>query len=267
MRQHGAAAVALEDAAEPRTERNGAGQRDRAADGVHDGGAGEVAERERLHDRQPAVRSPGPVADDRIDEAGDADAVEDVADEAAAADHGARRDRRARVGEGELEDPERQQRNAGGAVGVGEALQEEAVVPMKPLPGSNMKAKPQAQNVTPQMQVSTMPSTRMLTDSRDRAKPASSITKPTCMPNTRNAAMSVHAVLMALIVGRRARRRRRAPPVRGRCSSRTDDERETDHLAAHERQHAHAHGWIAKARPQPGEYRTTASHNRSPPRH
>src|SRR6516165_9518582 len=65
------------------------------------------------------------------------------------------------------------------------------VVPMKPLPGSNMKANPHAQNVTPQMQVSTMPSTRMLIDSRDRANPASSMTKPTCMPNTRNAAMSV----------------------------------------------------------------------------
>src|SRR6478752_6983414 len=75
------------------------------------------------------------------------------------------------------------------------------VVPMKPLPGSNMNAKPQAQNVTPQMQVSTMPSTRMLMDSRERAKPASSMTNPTCMPKTRNAAISVHAVLMALISG------------------------------------------------------------------
>src|SRR6476661_229055 len=75
------------------------------------------------------------------------------------------------------------------------------VVPMNPLPGSNMNAKPQAQNVIPQMQVSTMPSTRMLIDSRERAKPASSITKPTCMPNTRNAAISVQAVLMALTSG------------------------------------------------------------------
>ena len=72
---------------------------------------------------------------------------------------------------------------------------------MNPLPFMNMNAKPQAQNVTPQMHVSTMPSTRMLTDSRERAKPASSITKPTCMPNTRNAAISVHAVLMAFISG------------------------------------------------------------------
>ena len=42
---------------------------------------------------------------------------------------------------------------------------------MKPLPAPNMKAKPIAQNRRPQRQVSTMHSIRMLTDSRDRAKP------------------------------------------------------------------------------------------------
>jgi hypothetical protein len=77
----------------------------------------------------------------------------------------------------------------------------EPVCPMNPFPGSNMKAKPHAQNATPQMQVSTMPSTRMLMDSRDRANPASSMTKPTCMQNTRNAASNTHNVLMALISG------------------------------------------------------------------
>ena len=201
VRQRRAAAVAPEDAAEARTERNRADERNRAADAVHDRRAREVAERRRRHRRQPAVRAPAPVADDRVDEAGDADAVENVADEAAAADHRARRDRRAGVGEGELEDPEREQRHAGRAVGVGQPLRKKPVVPMKPLPGSNMNAKPQAQNVMPQMQVSTMPSTRMLIDSRERAKPASSITNPTCMPKTRNAAMSVHIVLIALISG------------------------------------------------------------------
>src|SRR5215831_7515151 len=80
-------------------------------------------------------------------------------------------------------------------------LRKNPLVPMNPLPGPNMKAKPQAQNVTPQMQVSTMPSTRMLMASRERAKPASSMTKPTCMPNTRNAASSTHMVLMALTSG------------------------------------------------------------------
>src|SRR6476469_9823917 len=80
-------------------------------------------------------------------------------------------------------------------------LRKKPLVPMKPLPGSNMNAKPHAQNVTPQIQVSTMPSTRMLIASRERAKPASSITNPTCMPNTRNAATSTQTVLSALISG------------------------------------------------------------------
>ena len=64
--------------------------------------------------------------DDGIDEAGDAHAVEQVTDEAAAADHGARRDGGGRVSEGELEHPERQQRHARRAVGRGQALQAEA---------------------------------------------------------------------------------------------------------------------------------------------
>ena len=46
-----------------------------------------------------------------------------------------------------------------------------------------------------------MPSTRMLMDSRERAKPASSMTNPTCIQNTRNAASSTHTVLIALISG------------------------------------------------------------------
>src|SRR5215467_6322691 len=83
----------------------------------------------------------------------------------------------------------------------GRPFRKKPCVPMNGVPSMNMNAKPQAQNVTPQMQVSTMPSTRMLIDSRDRANPASSMTKPTCMPNTRNAAMSVQAVLIALISG------------------------------------------------------------------
>src|SRR5215510_1246399 len=58
-------------------------------------------------------------------------------------------------------------------------------VPIHGEPSMNMNAKPQAQNVTPQMQVSTMPSTRMLIDSRERANQASRITQPTCMQKTR----------------------------------------------------------------------------------
>src|SRR6266700_843365 len=71
-------------------------------------------------------------------------------------------------------------------------------VPIQGVPGSNMKAKPQAQNKIPQMQVSAMPSTRILTDSRERANPASSITNPTCIQKTRKVATSVPTVLNAL---------------------------------------------------------------------
>src|SRR5260370_41922072 len=59
------------------------------------------------------------------------------------------------------------------------------VVPIHGVPGQNMNAKPHSQKVTPQIQVSAIPSTKMLTASRERAKPASSITNPTCMQNTR----------------------------------------------------------------------------------
>ena len=122
MRQHGSAAIALEFAAEPRAQNDRAGQRDESADGVHDRGAGEIMEghaqgREDVagaaHVGQPAVRAPCPVSDDRIDEASDADAVEKVADETGAADHRAGSDRRAGIGKGELENPDRQECYAG----------------------------------------------------------------------------------------------------------------------------------------------------------
>jgi len=41
----------------------------------------------------------------------------------------------------------------------------------------------------------------MLTVSRVRAKPASSIMKPACMKNTRKAAITVHIVFMGLMYG------------------------------------------------------------------
>ena len=59
-----------------------------------------------------------------------------------------------------------------------------------------MNANPNAQNSRPHRQVSTMHSARTLTVSRDRAKPASRPMNPACMKNTRNAAMSVHIVLI-----------------------------------------------------------------------
>src|SRR6185503_19836985 len=74
-------------------------------------------------------------------------------------------------------------------------------VPIQGVPDINMKAKPQAQNVIPQIRVSAMPSAKILTASRERAKPASSISKPTCIQKTRKAATKTQIVLMALISG------------------------------------------------------------------
>src|SRR5512133_1400252 len=50
----------------------------------------------------------------------------------------------------------------------------------------------------PHRQVSKTHSTRTFTVSRERQKPASSMTKPTCMANTRKAAISVQTVLRGL---------------------------------------------------------------------
>src|SRR3954471_5211534 len=72
-------------------------------------------------------------------------------------------------------------------------------LPMKPLPVPNMNANPTANQRIPHRHVSKMHSIMMLTDSRDRAKPASSAMKPACMKNTRNAVTSTHIVLMGLM--------------------------------------------------------------------
>ena len=115
VRQHRGAAIALEPAAEARAQRDGSGESDEAADGMDDRRSGKVMKagahpRQEVavaaHRREEAVRPPGPVADDGVDEAGDGDAVEQVADEARATDHRAGGDGRAGVGEGELEEPE-----------------------------------------------------------------------------------------------------------------------------------------------------------------
>src|SRR6185312_9939611 len=83
---HGAATVTLELATDARAQDDGAAQRDHAADRVDDRRAGEVVERRWVDGVQPAVGSPGPVADDRVDEAADAEAVQQVAREAGPAD-------------------------------------------------------------------------------------------------------------------------------------------------------------------------------------
>ena len=137
VRGQGTPTVPLELATEPRAQDDGACERDEATDGVHHGRAREVAEhgpaREAIeeagcHVAEPAARTPHPVTEDRVDEAGDADRVEQVALEPRASHHGARRDRRAGVGERELEQPERQERHSRRAVGGRGAVQEEVLL-------------------------------------------------------------------------------------------------------------------------------------------
>ena len=70
---------------------------------------------------------------------------------------------------------------------------------MRPLPGPNWNANPIAQYRSPHRHVSKMHSIMMLTDSRERAKPASRAMKPACMKNTRKAATNTHIVLIGLI--------------------------------------------------------------------
>ena len=80
-------------------------------------------ERDGSHRREPSVRTPGPVSDDRVDEPGHADAVEEISDEATTADHRAGGDGGAGVSEGKLENPERKQGDTSGAIGRGQAIQ------------------------------------------------------------------------------------------------------------------------------------------------
>ena len=142
MRQHRSAAVAFEFPAESRAQNDSASQRDKSADRVDDRRSGEVMKghaRSRpemavaAHVREPPVRTPGPVTDHRIDEAGHADAVKKIADESRAADHRAGGDRRAGIGECELENPDGQERDTRRFIRFRRVLQEEPVIADKPV--------------------------------------------------------------------------------------------------------------------------------------
>ena len=85
------------------------------------------------HRGEEAIWAPRPVADDRIDEAGNAERVDQVADESGAADHCAGGDGGAGIGEGELEDPDGKECDTGGLVGFGRFLQEEPVITDEPV--------------------------------------------------------------------------------------------------------------------------------------
>src|SRR5689334_22388063 len=68
------------------------------------------------------------MADDGVNESGDRHAVNQVSDESGASDHGAGGDGRAGIGKGKLEQPERQEGDAGGLIGGWRILQEEPVI-------------------------------------------------------------------------------------------------------------------------------------------
>ena len=137
MRQHRTAAIALESPPESRAQNDRTRQRDESANGVDHSGSCEVMKtgakrREEIssaaHGRQPAVRSPRPVTNDRVDETGNADAVEKVSDKPRSTDHRTRRDGRARVCKSKLENPDGEECYAGGFVSRRCVLQEKPVM-------------------------------------------------------------------------------------------------------------------------------------------
>ena len=80
------------------------------------------------HQSEPAVRSPRPVADDRIDKAGNTEAIQKVARESGTANHRARSNGRACIGECELENPDGKKRDPSTFISCGRPLQKEPVI-------------------------------------------------------------------------------------------------------------------------------------------
>ena len=125
VRLHRLTAVASEDASQSGSQRDRACKRDCAANRMHHGGARKIVEGDRRHIGEPTSRSPRPMPDDRIDEAGDANAVKQGADKITPSNHSARGDRRARIRKRILEHPVRQDRGSSGAIRRRQAMQHE----------------------------------------------------------------------------------------------------------------------------------------------
>ncbi len=125
---HARAAV-FGEAPVARADDENAGQGAGAAAAMHDGGAGEVHKAEAL---QPAARAtdsvgageaaPGPVAGERVDDAGEEAGIDEVADEFGALGHGAGDDGASGAGEDDLEEPKAPKRAVLGEVGEPEAV-------------------------------------------------------------------------------------------------------------------------------------------------
>ena len=90
VRHHWATTVALESATQTRTKDDGASERHESANGMHNGRSRKIVEayaqrRKEVavaaHHGQKAIRTPGPVTDDGIDEARNRNAVQQVAHE------------------------------------------------------------------------------------------------------------------------------------------------------------------------------------------
>src|ERR1700730_6825762 len=81
------------------------------------------------------------MSDDGIDKSGDADAVKQVTHEAGSANHRARSNRRAGIGESELEDPHRQERYPRSLIGCWRVLQKESVIADEPVAVSKHERK------------------------------------------------------------------------------------------------------------------------------
>src|SRR6185437_5754027 len=137
VRHHGTAAVALELASQSRSENDRSGKSDETADRMNHGRAGEVVKTlsqsgkevaGRSHGGKESIRTPGPVADDWVNEAGNGNAIEKVADESRTADHRSGCNRRAGVCEGELEKPKCKKRHARRLVRRRSIFQEEPVI-------------------------------------------------------------------------------------------------------------------------------------------
>src|SRR5580700_6725605 len=80
------------------------------------------------HGCEEAIRSPRPVTNDGVDESGDADRVEQIANETGSTDHCTGRDGGAGVSKRELKDPDGKECHACRLIRFRRALEEEPVI-------------------------------------------------------------------------------------------------------------------------------------------
>src|SRR5262245_28856881 len=93
------------------------------------------------HCGQETVGAPGPVTDDRIDEARYRQAVEEITHKSRAANHCARSDGGASIREGKLEKPECEERHSSSLIGSRGAVEEEPIHPNEPVTMTKHKRK------------------------------------------------------------------------------------------------------------------------------